>query len=91
MIVIMTEGRNGNVNWHLSAYGRHFELGEGLEFCKDFLGLTNSELVEELGITTNGTGTDRKAIARFIVDRCGLTRQNVTEFKFKKLPVHKRR
>lgn len=77
--------------WVLFAYGVQFELGNGLTFCTDVLGMTPSELMEVSGHSKIESYVSRRNLARFIVEKLGITRKNAFDYEIKKTLFHLRR
>lgn len=91
MIVVLGETDDEQGYWSLFVYGCRIDLGHGLTFCTQYLGLTPTELIEELGTDRLDTITGKRILARYIVKKLGINKKNVIGFKPEKAPFHLRK
>lgn len=78
MTIEITRGSCGfGHDWTLVAYGKRFWLGQDVKFCARVLGMSPSYVVTCIGTNRLDTIEGRKKLARFVVDKLGITRSNI--------------
>lgn len=62
-------------NWTLTAYGKSFYLGQDVKFCRRFLGMEPSQVIQESGIRDLRDEANLQAMAEWICKKMKLTKR----------------
>lgn len=82
MTVEVTTGSYGfGHDWTLKVFGRSFWLGQDVKFCSRVLGMSPSQLVEEVGTNRFDTEEGLVQLAEFITGQLGITEDNVQQIE----------